>query len=467
MRDSATYEKLVKARTRICLSLPFIAASIMVLDLVEDYSVRTAETDGNYTYYNPVFVSPLNLKQCMWLLAHEALHCVLLHHTRVNGRDFKLWNIAADYVINLILEDIYQFERIPGVMFDLKFLNMATEEVYNILNQLSDKTKQELKDKHKDPGGFRKSSGSGQGKPQDQKKDQAGDSSGKGKADGKKDDTGKGGKSDSGNGKAKEGDKKDDKSGTGAGRKEGQDKGGDGQGIGKGTSSEDGEPKPLPTDVLSQEEKWQIFSKQAMDVAEKIGGSSMGWGSANLKRLIEQIVNPTVPWEQLLYIFVDQTAKEEYDWNRPNKRYVQWGMYLPTLYSVKLGYIIVVIDTSGSIKQKDLDRFAAEIHGIRMAYECKVMVIYCDAAINEQSIQIFEEEDEIKLRPTGGGGTDFRPPFTYIEREGLDTEIRCMLYFTDGICNRYPNNPPDYPVLWVGLRKFEPEFGDFVLMESV
>ena len=462
MRDLAAYNKLVKARTRMILSLPFIAASVMVLDLIEDYSVKTAETDGNYIYYNPLFILPLNLKQTMWLLAHESLHCVLLHHTRVGGRDFKLWNVAADYVINLILNDIIEFQFIQGCMLDLKFLNMATEEVYNILHQLSDEQKQELKDKHQDAGGFRKAESAGSGK--DKKKDK-GDASGKDTAGGKKDDIGKGGKSDKGDGKKEDGGADGQNGSSGEGREKGNGKGDSNQGVGKG-GSEDGDPTPLPTDILSQEEKWQIFSKQSMDVAEKIGGRNMGWGTPNLKRLVEKIVSPSVPWNQLLYIFVDQTAKDEYDWNIPNKRYISWGYYLPTLHSEKLGYVVVVIDTSGSIKQSDLDRFASEIMGIREAYECKVMVIYCDSAINEQSIQIFEEEDEIILRPTGGGGTDFRPPFTYIERENMEADIKCLIYFTDGVCNRYPTVPPDFPVLWVGLRKFEPKFGDFVLMEA-
>lgn len=464
MRDFVVYNRLVKARTRMILSLPFIAASVMVLDLIEDYSVKTAETDGNYIYYNPQFVLPLNLKQTMWLLAHEALHCVLLHHTRVGGRDFKLWNIAADYVINLVLNDITEFQFIPGCMFDLKFLNMATEEVYNILHQLSDSQQQELKDKHQDSGGFRKADSAGSGASKD-KKENKGDASGKAKADGKKDDKGKGGKSDKSDNKKEDGGSGGQKDGSGEGRKKDGDKGKSDQGVGT-DDSEGGEPKSLPTDVLSQEEKWQIFSKQSMDVAEKIGGRNMGWGTPNLKRLVEKIISPTVPWNQLLYIFVDQTAKDEYDWNIPNKRYISWGYYLPTLHSEKLGYIVIVIDTSGSIKQRDLDRFAGEIMGIREAYECKVMVIYCDSAINEQSIQIFEEEDEIVLRPTGGGGTDFRPPFTYIERENMEGDIKCLMYFTDGVCNRYPDVPPDFPVLWVGLRKFEPKFGEFVLMEA-
>lgn len=447
VQDLAVYEKLVKARTRMILSLPFISSAVMMLDLIEDYSVKTAETDGNYIYYNPLFVAQLTLKQTMWLLAHEALHCVLLHHTRIYGRDFKLWNVSADYVINLILHEVTEFQFISGCLLDFKYLNMATEEVYNLLNQMDDQQKQELKDKHNDAGGFRRAKRAGDGKNQ--------------KSDQKQND-----KSDKAESDQNEAEKRSKKSDGKDASDSGVDKG-TGHGNGKGASPDKGEPEPLPTDIMGQEEKWQIFSKQSMEVAEKIGGRNMGWGTPNLKRLVEKIVKPALPWYQLLYIFVDQTAKNEYDWNRPNKRYISWGYCLPSLYSEKLGYIVIVIDTSGSIQQSDLNRFANEIAGIREAYGCKVMVIYCDSAINEQSIQIFEEEDDIVLRPTGGGGTDFRPPFRYIYQQELDSEIRCLIYFTDGICNRYPEYPPDYPVMWVGMRKFEPKFGEFVLMESI
>lgn len=53
---------------------------------------------------NPEFVEKLDIKEVGGVLAHEILHLVLLHHTRLGGRDPWTWNIAADMCINKALQ---------------------------------------------------------------------------------------------------------------------------------------------------------------------------------------------------------------------------------------------------------------------------------------------------------------------------------------------------------------------------
>jgi predicted metal-dependent peptidase len=72
----------------------------------------------------------------------------------------------------------------------------------------------------------------------------------------------------------------------------------------------------------------------------------------------------------------------------------------------------------------------------------------------------------LRLSASGGGGTDFCPPFELIEKEG---EVpACLIYFTDLQCNRYPEEP-GYPVLWVTAKEPQspPPFGEVVVMEHV
>lgn len=396
------------------LSLPFIASAVMMLEIVWDESLETAATDGDYIYANPRFIGGLNERQKSWLLAHEALHCVLMHHIRVGNRDFKLYNIAADYVINLILNEVNELEMVSGALLDFKFLNWATEEVYNHLKQLPQEKQKQLKSQHNDAGSFMKP-GTGSGSSEKDKNE-------------------------------KEKTKKDDKKSSG-----GSDKRQDGN-------------IPKANFGAGQEQKWSIFNHQAAYTASKIGGNFCGFGSQSLQRVVDQLVNPKVPWNQYLWSFMDQTARDDYDYNKFNRRYIQYGYYFPSLYSVKMGFLAIAVDTSGSISVDDLNRFATEINAIKSAYNCKVLLMYCDARVSENHVKIFEEEDELVINPIGGGGTDFRPPFKYIERQGLEDEIRCMIYFTDGLCYSYPDEPI-FPVLWVGTRNFDPPFGEHVLME--
>ena len=61
----------------------------------------------------------------------------------------------------------------------------------------------------------------------------------------------------------------------------------------------------------------------------------------------------------------------------------------------------------------------------------------------------------------GGGGTDFRPGFEYMEKHGIETDL--IIYFTDGYCNSFPDNEPDAIVIWAiynGVKDFKPPFGD-------
>ena len=67
----------------------------------------------------------------------------------------------------------------------------------------------------------------------------------------------------------------------------------------------------------------------------------------------------------------------------------------------------------------------------------------------------------LTLHPKGGGGTDYRPVTAYVEEQGLNPA--CLVYLTDGCCDRYPEEPW-YPVLWIGTCEFNPPFGEFVML---
>jgi predicted metal-dependent peptidase len=50
----------------------------------------------------------------------------------------------------------------------------------------------------------------------------------------------------------------------------------------------------------------------------------------------------------------------------------------------------------------------------------------------------------------GGGGTDFRPVFDRVNKDGLDPE--CVVYLTDGM-GSFPAVAPPYPVIWGNIYK--------------
>jgi predicted metal-dependent peptidase len=181
-----------------------------------------------------------------------------------------------------------------------------------------------------------------------------------------------------------------------------------------------------------------------------------------LARFANGLVHPKLNPYDILRQFLEMTAKNDYAWNPPNRRYLSLGFYLPSLNSLELPEIVIAVDTSGSISDEDLAQFAAEISGILEAYETTINVIYCDTEINGPA-EIFTREDlPLTLQARGGGGTDFRPPFKWVADQGLTPA--CLIYLTDLACNRYPLDP-GYPVLWAKIGNWSttpPPFGDVV-----
>jgi predicted metal-dependent peptidase len=190
---------------------------------------------------------------------------------------------------------------------------------------------------------------------------------------------------------------------------------------------------------------------------------AMGSLPGALERLVSDILEPVLDWRELLRRFVDTSAKNDYQWFPPNRRYVHSGLLLPSLRSQELKNITLAMDTSGSITDDDLKAFQAEVRALVEDYQANATVIYCDDKVRK--VERFDEGSPVELHPKGGGGTDFRPPFEHIEESG-EYPV-CLIYQTDGECRDFPVVPP-YPVLWVLTRRrsygWNPPFGETITL---
>lgn len=120
--------------------------------------------------------------------------------------------------------------------------------------------------------------------------------------------------------------------------------------------------------------------------------------------------------------------------------------------------MVIAVDTSGSISQQILDDFAGEMQSI--IDECqpeRVHVIYCDADV--QRVDVFERGESLEMNPAGGGGTDFRPVFAQVAADGVGPA--CLVYLTDTY-GSFPQNAPDYPVLWASTDGTNVPFGELI-----
>ena len=140
----AVLEQLVRARISLLLHQPFwgtLATRLILKDATDDPKqwCPTAATDGRYMYYNRNFISKLDRQECIFLVAHEVEHVVYDHMDRRGSRLPKMWNAAADFVINYELFEnkvgTFPKKKSSGVeaCFDAKYKGMFTEEVYELL----------------------------------------------------------------------------------------------------------------------------------------------------------------------------------------------------------------------------------------------------------------------------------------------------------------------------------------------
>lgn len=189
------------------------------------------------------------------------------------------------------------------------------------------------------------------------------------------------------------------------------------------------------------------------------GAKLAGNLSAGVARLVKEILDPKVSWQAVLWQFAQESVREDYTFLKPNRKYASTGIFLPSLYNDRIGQIVVAFDCSGSIGPNDINQAASEITEIMAVMRSNITVLYFDEIITET--QEFLPGETIELLPKGGGGTNYKPIFEYIEKENID--LACLIVLTDGYCHRYPRTGPDYPVLWVTNRQnWAMPFGEIV-----
>jgi predicted metal-dependent peptidase len=110
-----------------------------------------------------------------------------------------------------------------------------------------------------------------------------------------------------------------------------------------------------------------------------------------------------------------------------------------------------MVDTSASMTDKENTAAFSEVKGAIDQFDGKLKgrLGFFDAAIIEP--QPFESvEDVLKIKPAGGGGTDFQIIFEYVHRHMQDNPPACIIILTDG----YAPFPKEHlaqgiPVLWL------------------
>lgn len=391
--------KLAAARTRLILEKPFLGALVMRLPMnaaKPDWCPTTA-TDARAFYYNPEYIERLSTDQTQFMLAHEALHCALSHFARRRHRVRHKWDLACDYAVNPLLIDD-GLKPPPNALHMPLYKGMTAEEIYPLLDDNDDA---ETLDRH----------------AYDRDNQSQGGDSGK---------------------------REDDLTDRPPSEKPQERGQGDGaQAKTNPASDAGGASQPAPLDPDEQETlsvQWQQrmagAAQQAMQHG-KLGGE--------LARMIDHLLQPQLPWRMLLARYMTSAARDDYSYMRPSRR--EGDFILPTLRSHQLD-LVVAVDTSGSIKDCEMEEFIDEIDALKGQVRARVTLLPCDAKLCEGAPWIFEPWEEFN-RPEevkGGGGTSFLPVFDWLKRADVLPDL--LVYFTDAQ-GAFPPKAPPYPVIWL------------------
>ena len=429
--------------TELLRKQPFFGSLVLRLPLRPDPSRETLATDGHEIRYSPRWVAETEAHLIETAMARVVMACALKHHTRRGERDPERWQMASQLVTHALIRDA-GFTLPPDAE---AWHDLTVEQAYDRLPDPDDGDSGD--DDSGDDGDASASTGGtgasahAQSSP-DSGDDDAGDrsdSAGDGDAE---DQDGTGGDPDQGDGDGQSQDGNGQGEDAGSDAPPSHDPSGTGEVMDAGTrAGEDGdESSETPVDVAAEEQAWDEAMHQALNIAR-----AEGKVPGRVEETVKGAHASRLDWRTLLRRYMTDAAKSDYSWSLPNRRFIDSGLYLPSIRSEGMETIAVIIDTSGSLPAATLAEFWAELREVAAEIRPETVIVLQVDAVLQDAAEYAPDDlpDEIALK--GRGGTDFRPGFEWLDEQGIRPGV--CLYFTDMECSRYPETEPSFPTIWV------------------
>lgn len=399
---SARDKRAEKAQLGILWDVPFFASGCMRLPIVWDESVQTACTDGKCIKWNPKFFDSCTDQQLVTVMCEEVGHCQLGHlwrhpaEAKLSPEAWSHWNYCVDQEVRWMMRDWSEITE-KQKRFD-PFPFPEPREGFLPQDKFRGMCAEAV---------WRATWPLPQGGGGNKGKQAKGGSAGKGTQ-------GKGNPGDS-----------------------------------PGSMGDIQLPKDGGADAKADADKLKgEWEADACRSAKQCQGR--GELPASIARLVDGILSPKVPWWELLRQFLREQAADDWDMMKPDIALSDGtGFIMPSLNSERVGPVVFATDTSASIDHEQLRRFQSEKqHCLDEMNPSRLMDIYCDAKVH--AVREYTPGDKISTDAPGGGGTDFAPVFTELEKRGL--RPKCLVYLTD-MDGSHTDTAPDFPVLWVTWAK--------------
>lgn len=423
-----TYSRrILMSRMRILTTHGFYGVLLMHIKFILSDAIEIAAfgvQNNEYSIHlNPKILETVTDKELDFLLMHEILHIALQHDTR--GKDFipEQFNLACDIVVNSNIlrscngdECAISLSVNGGVAEHLApngnegYLYTA-EEVYEMLTMTRQKPIKGPGSGPKDPSG--KPDKTNGDKPNKKRKKDNSD----------------------------ETDKMPDESAD-----EGQNPDGfDVHGFGNERDDD--------ASGVSLKDLWD---KYLADACEAISARDAvtGCGSIPLlaQRRWEEMRRPQTDWRTILNEFVQEEICD-YSFAPPDRRFCDSPFFLPDFNEKEdtVENILFMIDTSGSMSNKEITAAFCEIKGALEQFNGKLKgwLGFFDADV-VPPIPFENVEELCVIRPEGGGGTNFHCIFEYVRECMEETPPASIIILTDGYAPFPEECATDgIPVLWL------------------
>jgi predicted metal-dependent peptidase len=240
---------------------------------------------------------------------------------------------------------------------------------------------------------------------------------------------------------------------------------GEGEGDSEGNGDKEGKGK-RPS--MSPEERERVRQEVKQAIINAASSAEAGSLPLGVERLIKQHTNPVMPWRELIQTNLTSAIRSDYSWMRPSRRGWHMDAIMPGMNPGEEIDVVVAIDMSGSISNKQAQQFLGEVGGMMDSFDGYKVHVFCfDTETYNPKDFSSENMDLIdEYEPMGGGGTDFDCIFTYLKDVG--NVPKRLICFTDG----YPFGSwgdADYcDTTWIihGDKNPNPPFGTYALYDE-
>ena len=238
---------------------------------------------------------------------------------------------------------------------------------------------------------------------------------------------------------------------------------------GEGEGDQEGEGnKKSKRPSMSPEERERVRQEVKQAIINAASSAEAGSLPLGVERLIKQHTNPVMPWRELIQTNLTSAIRTDYSWMRPSRRGWHMDAIMPGMNPGEEIDVVVAIDMSGSISNKQAQQFLGEVGGMMNSFDGYKVHVFCfdtetynPKDFSSENMDLIEEYE-----PMGGGGTDFDCIFKYLKDNAIDPKR--LIVFTDG----YPFGSwgdADYcDTTWIihGDKNPNPPFGTYAIYDE-